>query len=58
MAGYQAGRAIALANGTTDLGWAWLGVNGTADQAYVAGYEWALFDYQDANGLPRSRQVG
>jgi hypothetical protein len=57
VAGYQAGRGIALVSGTTEPGWLWLALNQATDQAFVAGYEWALFDYQDANGMPRTRQV-
>lgn len=29
----------------------WLADQGNADNAFVAGYEWALWDYEDANGL-------
>ena len=28
-----------------------------ADCAYIAGYEWALWDYEDANGLSHHRET-
>lgn len=51
MAGYNAGRASTLATGSVDAGRRWLAEHPAADSAYVAGYEWALWDYEDANGL-------
>ena len=51
MAGYNAGRTSALRVGSTEDGKRWLREHPTADMAYVAGYEWALWDYSDANGL-------
>lgn len=50
--GYQAGHAACVRTGTTREGHRWLAANQRADPAYIAGYEWALFDYADANGLP------
>lgn len=53
MAGYEAGRATCLRSGMVSDGRRWLEANQhAADAAFVAGYEWALFDYADANGLP------
>ncbi|GAA4100177.1 hypothetical protein ACFFOS_19310 [Nocardioides kongjuensis] len=51
MAGYNAGRRSALTTGSVHAGRLWLAEHRDADNAYVAGYEWALWDYEDANGL-------
>jgi len=62
MAGYNAGRTLSLQTGSTDAGHRWLADHPAADPAFVAGYEWSLFDYDDANlGLkarPGGRSVG
>ena len=51
MAGYNAGRSICLQTGSSEAGRRWLAESARAtDSAYVAGYEWALWDYEDANG--------
>ena len=55
MAGYNAGRACALTTGSVDAGRRWLAEHRDADIAYVAGYEWALWDYEDANGLSHDK---
>jgi hypothetical protein len=55
MAGYNAGRTFALRTGSTEAGRRWLTSHSEADLAYVAGYEWALWDYEDANGLSHER---
>ena len=55
MAGYNAGRACALTTGSLDAGRRWLAEHRDADIAYVAGYEWALWDYEDANGLSHDK---
>jgi hypothetical protein len=47
MAGYNAGRTIALRSGSAEAGHRWLNEHSEADIAYVAGYEWALWDYED-----------
>ena len=57
MAGYNAGRACALATGSVDAGRRWLEEHSDTDIAYVAGYEWALWDYEDSNGLSRVRAL-
>lgn len=49
MAGYNAGRTIQT--GSADAGRRWLAEHGETDSAFIAGYEWALWDYEDANGL-------
>ncbi|MBF4768617.1 hypothetical protein ISU10_12675 [Nocardioides agariphilus] len=51
MAGYNAGRAVALQTGSAASGRRWLAEHRDADSAFTAGYEWALWDYEDANGL-------
>lgn len=55
MAGYNAGRTSALRVGSTEDGERWLREHPNADPAYVAGYEWALWDYADANGIRLER---
>ena len=57
MAGYNAGRTSALTTGSVDAGRRWLREHRDADIAYVAGYEWALWDYEDANGLSHQRDA-
>lgn len=56
MAGYNAGRTTALRTGAAEAGRRWLSEHHEADLAYVAGYEWALWDYEDANGLSHERR--
>jgi hypothetical protein len=56
MAGYNAGRAIALQTGSSGSGHLWLAEHRDADNAFIAGYEWALWDYEDANGVARGSQ--
>ena len=55
MAGYNASRTSALTTGSVDAGRRWLAEQRGADSAYIAGYEWALWDYEDANGLRHDR---
>ena len=55
MAGYTAGRTTALTTGSVEAGRRWLAEHPAADTAFVAGYEWALWDYEDANGLSHDR---
>lgn len=43
--------------GSVDAGRRWLAGQRGADSAYVAGYEWALWDYEDANGLSHQRDA-
>jgi hypothetical protein len=57
MAGYNAGRRSALITGSVHAGRLWLAEHRDADNAYVAGYEWALWDYDDANGLSHHRDA-
>lgn len=64
MAGYNAGRTLALQTGSSAAGRRWLAEHrdsNDTDLAFVAGYEWALWDYEDANGLthkPVQRHAG
>lgn len=51
-AGYNAGRTICAQTGSSEAGRQWVEVNQQSDDAFLAGYEWALWDYEDANGLP------
>lgn len=51
MAGYNAGRTCALRVGSTVDGERWLRDHANADAAYIAGFEWALWDWADANGM-------
>jgi len=57
MAGYNAGRTSALRAGSVEDGERWLEEHPNADAAYLAGYEWALWDYRDANGFAGRRDV-
>jgi hypothetical protein len=56
-AGYQAGRAACLRTGSAATALAVLEAQHDVDNAYVAGFEWALWDYNDANGLRNDRVV-
>jgi hypothetical protein len=56
-AGYQAGRAACLRTGSVAAALAVLEAKQDVDSAYVAGFEWALWDYNDANGLRNERVV-
>lgn len=52
MAGYNAGRSLSLRTGSSEAGRRWLAESALgSDAAYVAGFEWALWDYEDANGV-------
>lgn len=53
MRGYEAARRRCLAHGVD------AGHRHEADAenpAYEAGYDWGLWDFEDANGLPHARQ--
>jgi hypothetical protein len=65
MAGYDSGRSLALQTGSSAAGRRWLAELRDTDDAhtaFIAGYEWALWDYEDANGLAHapaaSRAIG
>ncbi|MGZ6583132.1 MAG: hypothetical protein ACXVHX_02135 [Solirubrobacteraceae bacterium] len=61
MAGYNAGRSACLRSGSSETGRQWLRESArSSTSAFIAGYEWALWDYDDANGLAAStaRQRG
>ena len=57
VAGYNAGRTSALTTGSVDAGLRRLEEHRDTDSAYIAGYEWALWDYEDANGLSHHRDT-
>lgn len=46
MAGYNAGRTSALTTGSVSAGRRWLEEHRDGDSAYIAGYEWALWDHE------------
>lgn len=56
-AGYQAGRAACLRTASAAAALAVLEATRDVSPAYVAGFEWALWDYNDANGLRNERVV-
>jgi len=59
MAGYNAGRTTCLRTGSSQAGRRWLETQACAEgAAFVAGYEWALWDYVDANGLRQEAHRG
>ena len=53
LAGYADGRAACLRASSSDVAQRWIKENQNADPAYLAGYEWAVWDYEDANGVAR-----
>ena len=55
MRGYEAARSLCLAKGA-DL--ALRQKPPASNAAYEAGYDWGLWDYEDANGLPHHRERG
>ena len=58
LAGYQAGREACLRSGAPEGARRWVEENQHVDAAFLAGYEWALWDYEDANGVPHRRAAG
>lgn len=50
-AGYQAGRVACLRTASAAAALAVLEARWDVSHAYVAGFEWAMWDYNDANGL-------
>ncbi len=54
MSGYNAARALCLSKGVEIA--QQQRPDGSA--AYESGYDWALWDYEDANGLPHQREQG
>jgi hypothetical protein len=57
LAGYNAGRTACLRTGSVDAARVWVAEHQQVDAAYLAGYEWALWDYEDANGVPHTRRT-
>lgn len=58
LAGYHAGRTACLRSGSAEGARRWVEEHQHVDAAYLAGYEWALWDYEDANGMPHRRASG
>lgn len=56
-AGYQAGRAACLRTASAAAALAVLEATRDVSPSYVAGFDWALWDYNDANGLRNERVV-
>lgn len=56
-AGYQAGRAACLQTASPTAALAELETQRDVSPAYAAGYEWAIWDYNDANGLSNERII-
>jgi hypothetical protein len=54
MRGYAAGRAACLAKGAD----AARQQRRASSSAFEAGYDWAIWDHEDANGMPHSRERG
>lgn len=54
--GYRDGRAACLSTGSSSAARLRLETRPHRDSAYDAGFEWALWDYDDANGL-RNKQI-
>lgn len=63
MRGYEAARTHCLTRGVDAARREGPNVDGAgagagASTAYEAGFDWGLWDYEDANGLPHSRRQG
>jgi hypothetical protein len=52
--GYEAGRAACLARGVDVARQR----RRRANAAFESGYDWALWDHEDANGLPHESRQG
>ena len=52
MNGYEAARAFCLAKGVDA---ARVHAPAPSSPAYESGWDWGLWDYEDANGLPHAR---
>lgn len=57
LAGYNAARNACLRSGSVEDALRWIETHQHADAAYLAGYEWAVWDYEDANGVPHERRA-
>jgi hypothetical protein len=55
MRGYEAARMLCLTRGPA---FAALNRPDGSDRAYEAGFDWGLWDYEDANGLPHAHWQG
>lgn len=54
MRGYSDGRTLCLTKGVED---ARRQAVRRAEPAYEAGFDWALWDFEDANGLPHGERI-
>jgi hypothetical protein len=57
LAGYDAGRTACVRTGSVAEALRWIETHQHVDAAYLAGYEWAVWDYEDANGVPHERRA-
>ena len=55
MKGYEAARSLCLTRGSEV---AHLQKPTAGHPAYESGFDWGLWDYEDANGLPHPRERG
>ena len=55
--GYREGRAACLSTGSSATARLLLEARRDRDGAFDAGFEWALWDYDDANGLGATKIV-
>lgn len=59
MRGYEAARTHCLTRGVDAARRQGPSADDAGDStAYEAGFDWGLWDYEDANGLPHSRREG
>ena len=57
VAGYNAGRTACVRSGSVEEALRWIEAHQLVDPAYLAGYEWAVWDYEDANGVAHERRA-
>lgn len=50
-AGYRDGRSAAVSVGSSSPARDWIEAHPHLGEAYIAGFEWALWDFDDANGI-------
>jgi len=56
-AGYDDAQSMCLTTGSTQAAREWVEANRHADPAYVSGFDWGLYDFEDANGLRHERRT-
>lgn len=57
LAGYDAGRTLCVRSGSVGDALQWIEAHQEVDSAYLAGFEWAVWDYEHANGAPHDRRA-